>query len=174
MIRKLLKLRREANKLMEKYNPQTLEDLEGIAREEYCLNVSRTSEAIIGALGAAAIIYQRRRDGQYAICYYPYPSSEKKGHIVLAHEIGHWVAGHLKTPTNSILKEIEADYFSRVINKMSWLQFEVKRCEREGLEEKNSATKLYNLFKTNMNYYFEILKRSHQPLYYKLKHFLKL
>jgi len=111
---RLLQLAGEAQSVREKYRPQTAEDLEQIAREEYGVaHVVRTP------LAKSQVIKERGSGNLfifYNAFYEPYLP------IVLGHEIGHIAALHLKTRSRNLRKEQkeiqeqEADYYAACLN----------------------------------------------------------
>lgn len=127
---RLLSLAHEAERVKKKYHPQTVEDLERIAIEEYSVaHVIRTS------LTKPEVI-RERGSGNLFIFYNAF--FEPYLPVVLSHEIRHVAASHLKSSSRSLskdqkmLQEKEADYYAACLNNISLATLQLFR-SRDGL-----------------------------------------
>lgn len=111
-----LRIEEEADKVRGKYHPETSQDLERVAKEEYgVIEVVKTPLVL-------ASIVKNTESGLYIFynaSFEPYES------LTLGHEIGHIAAGHFneRHQPGFFTREFEADYFSQLINNVSPVKF---------------------------------------------------
>jgi len=101
------------DRLLAKYDPSSLEDMENIAREEYGAVVVQTP--LIGLCSKA----RKTSTGIY-IFYHTRTAIYRS--LALGHEIGHIAANHFDRPELKFIpRELEADHFSARLNGVSLL-----------------------------------------------------
>lgn len=111
-----LRIETEADKVKAKYNPKSVQDLERIAKEEYgVIEVVKTPLILISTVINA-------KDGVYIFYNASFGPYEP---LTLGHEIGHIAAGHFNGghQPGFFTREVEADYFSQLVNSVSSARF---------------------------------------------------
>lgn len=121
---RLLKLGHEALKIRARYNPQTTEDLEKIAVEEF--GVSKVVHTFLTR--SKAILTKKK---QFYIFYHA--DFKPCLPLMLGHEIGHIAAGHFHAAVAEKVREKEANYFSACLNGFAPSVYQ-KRFDREAVE----------------------------------------
>ncbi|MBI2499520.1 hypothetical protein HYV88_04735 [Candidatus Woesearchaeota archaeon] len=118
------KLDIEIDRLRVKYKPKSTDDLERIARNEFgVVNVIKTPMVNSGR------VVKDDESGLYIFCH---AELERYGPLVLGHEIGHIVAGHLNGHRpQAAIREEEADYFSAGLNDISLHELNFLRLREE-------------------------------------------
>ena len=115
------KIREEAMRVRDKYNPRSVADLENLASSEYGIRVIPTPYAIKNSKTGC------RDDG---LCFIIYSSIMGDGEgFSLAHEIGHTGAGHFEGEEmrQKVMAEIEADFFASTLLGMGYLKYFISK-----------------------------------------------
>ncbi|MFC1698108.1 ImmA/IrrE family metallo-endopeptidase [Nanoarchaeota archaeon] len=114
------RIEKAAERIKDKYNPKTTEDLIQIAKEEYGVN-----EVIYSPVFLGSAAYRINND-----IYIFYNRTIKPyERFAISHEIGHIAAGHLNGLKNPgfFTCEFEADYFAQLINNSSAIKHNLLR-----------------------------------------------